>query len=107
MAWLNTDFRFDARLKILTLSDREQLIHTEILENVKSLNSSPELLAAAISVIIVEARPDLAGCVLMWMNYAIESQRWEFGVSHASFPLVTQGEIVYREPLFPNPKENL
>lgn len=94
MGWVRDFVSFPPRTKCLLLPRNRALQ-----DALKLFEDKPEVLEAALLVIIKQHRPDLAECSIQGMAMNYEQCCWEVRVEHQSFPAVPFGDAMKRERL--------
>lgn len=95
--WIRANWAFDDHSAVFTLSDRTRIAR----DLVASLSTAePIALEAFLRIILLDARPELAGCVIYYMRYEPLRGCFEIGVSHDSLPRTVVGSEPIRIPLF-------
>lgn len=104
MAWINLDgLRFDRRECVLTVSARHDF--SVGIQLAELLKERPEPVEMYVRQLIQEARPELVGCSIYWLDFNACTRLFEIGIAHASLKPVADGCSAQREPLFNNPIE--
>jgi hypothetical protein len=103
MGWLQTDVRFNDHFALFVVGRHDIRDHTEragFLNVMARKEASPDDLERMVRNMILDARPELSGCVIWWMGFNAASVEWEFGVAHASLSAVPSGCMAKRERLY-------
>jgi hypothetical protein len=96
MGWVKDWQTFPRRVRLLLLPRSRKLT-----DALNFIGEHPEALETVVRNLIIENRPELAGCSIcaMGMNYRLAC--WEVHVEHPSFTEVPMGCEVKCEPLIP------
>lgn len=98
--WIKANVVFSRREKIFTISGRGGSSHKRIVEALRELHISPIALEDVFRQLIEEARPELTGCTLWFMDFEPARLCWIVGVQHGNLPPVGDGGELQRESLF-------
>lgn len=89
MSWVRSNYRFHPRAALLSLPRELGFV------------PEPASVEAEVLDLIRHHRPDLAGGVLLGINFNFEFGAWEFLYAHDSFHRVEPGNVYERFPLIP------
>ena len=102
MGWARTDVGFPDKCALLTFDDRDDvLIGAAMNAAWREFGEMPDKLQEVLTLLIISRRPELAGCVVLYMKRNYERSRFEIGVSHASLPKREFGSTPLELPLIP------
>jgi len=102
MTWLKTNHNFGTRGAMLTITEKQAVIHSAIMGFLRELQGYPDRLEMAVLDLIKKYRPELANCTVTAMEYEVRNGCWCFYVIHPSFPSSQASELVTM-PLVPPP----
>jgi hypothetical protein len=106
MRWVSADYQMPDRLARFVLSRQRLVEHGISHAAIGDLaNLGPDSLDAAFRAMLIEARPELVGAVILYIGFTPSELSWEIVVSHASLPPKPWASEAKREPLWPERDE--
>jgi hypothetical protein len=96
--WMKTDFIFENRRAVLTLSPGAPGFEA-FCELARKYKDDPDSIERAADGLVMAYRPALAGVMLVGIRFNMDLGRWEFYATHESFPKTPWGERPRQIPL--------